>query len=100
MKAINIIDAMTYDSGLAESSTVWKFSVDDEVAPWIRRLFGSFHLKEGSIDPGYYYLTIWQGDAEGLIFTASNPPDVTLTRDDPSESDEDDQEIYLWRIEG
>lgn len=26
-------------------------------------------------------------------------PDVTLTRDDPSESDEDDQEIYLWRIE-
>ena len=98
MKAIDIIDAMTFDPELAESSSLWKFYEDESVASWAKRIFGDYHIKEGVMLPGYY-LAAWQCDVLDLPFKAHNKPDVTLTRDDPSESDEDDQEIYLWRIE-
>ena len=98
MKAIDIIDDMTFDPDLAESSSVWKFFVDDIADQWIRRIFGSFHLKEGDLLPGHY-LAIWQCDADGLPFASNNSPDVTLERDFPEDGDDDDQKIYLWRID-
>ncbi len=98
MKAIDIIDAMCFDPELAESSSIWKFGEDDTVTSWIKRIFGDYHIKEGVMLPGYY-LTAWQFDALDLPFKAHNEPDVTFTRDNPDESDADDQEIYLWRVE-
>ena len=98
MKAIDIIDAMTFDADLAESSSLWKFFVDDVVDQWVRRLFGSFHLKSGTILPGYY-LTMWQCDSYGLQFVSSNQPDAILARDFPEDGDPDDQEVYLWRVD-
>lgn len=98
MKAIDVIEAMCFDSDLAESSSIWVFYNGDSEEKWIRRIFGDFHLKEGDVIPGYY-LTIWQFDAMDLPFFSHKAPDVTLVRDNPEEADNDDQEIYLWRVE-
>lgn len=98
MKAIDIIDAMCFDPELAESSSIWEFMEDDTVTSWVKRIFGDFRIKDGVMLPGFY-LTAWQCDALDLPFKVRNKPDVTFTRDDPDEAGDDDQEIYLWRIE-
>lgn len=99
MKAIDIIDAMTLDSEVAESSFLWRFYEEDSVKEWSNRIFGRYHhVKDGELKPGTY-LAIFQFDGIGLPFVSNNTPDVTLVRDDPDEADADDQEIYLWRIE-
>lgn len=98
MKAIDIIDAMTRDSDVAESSCLWPFYEDDSVKEWANRIFGRYHVKDGELKPGTY-LAIFQFDGVGLTFVSNNTPDVTLVRDDPDEGEEDDQEIYLWRVE-
>ena len=47
MKVIDIIDAMTRDSKLAESSCLFLFYEDDSVKEWANRIFGQYHVKDG-----------------------------------------------------
>lgn len=100
MKAIEIIEAMTYDSSLAECTDVLTYDSDHEtVKDWIARLFGSFHLEDGELYDGVY-LVAWQVDANRFYpFDANYPPEVVLERDNPEDGAEDDQEVWLWRIE-
>ena len=100
MKAIDIIDAMTRDSEVAESSLLWPFDEDDSVKEWANRIFGRYHVKDGELKPGTY-LAIFQFDGIGLHAQEWDIARraVTLVRDDPDEGEEDDQEIYLWRVE-
>lgn len=99
MKAIEIIQAMVYDSALAEHSQVVTYHGNATTEDWIAMMFGSFRIKEGELEVSDYLAT-WQVDANFIYpFNADNAPDVVLERVDPENYDEDDREVYLYEIE-
>jgi len=98
MEAIEIIKAMAYDSALAENSNVWYFDSSD-AQKRVSYVFGDFEITDGQFDSGYY-LAVWSVDADSICpFQEDNKPDVTLTRVHKEDYDEDDNQIYLWRID-
>lgn len=85
MKAIDLVKKMVYDSEIAEfGGTVdWDRSIS------LRDYFGAKEHK-GEMEVGtYFYL---YSDQEPFTISDLPTPDVTL------ESDED-QKIYLWKLE-
>lgn len=85
MKAIDLVKKMVYDSEIAEfgGTVYWDRSVS------LRDYFGAKEHK-GKMEVGtYFYL---YSDQEPFTISDLPTPDVTL------ESDED-QKIYLWKLE-
>lgn len=99
MKTIEIIQAMCYDSALAEYSQVVTFHGNANEKYWIAMTFGDFRIKEGFLEPSDYLVT-WQCDNDLIYpFSATNCPDCVLERINPEDYPEDDSDVYLYSIE-
>lgn len=99
MKAIEIIQAMCYDSALAEHSQVVTFHGNATEEDWMAMMFGNFRIKEGFLEPSDYLVT-WQCDNDCIYpFSVENCPDCVLERINPENYQDDDREVYLYSIE-
>lgn len=99
MKAIEIIRAMVYDSALAECADLATYSGFNAPKVWVESYFVDFRLKRGDITEGIY-LVLWQCDANRFYpFDAENPCDVVLVRNNAEQYEEDDREVWLYKID-
>ena len=99
MKAKEIITAMQYDSALAERSNTWTYDEGRTETEWIDSTFGNFVVVNGALTPGDY-MAVWSVDGNEIYpFQNNNVPDVTLRRVRAWDYDEDDREVWLWRVE-
>lgn len=99
MKATDIIDAMCYDSALAEYGNVWNFFTYSDTHKLIEDYFGDFELAMGELTPGKYFL-VWEANGNDVYpFQVEHPAEVILQRNNPQDYDEFDRQIWLWKIE-
>lgn len=96
MKAIDIIDAMIYDSNLAALSGTMYFDYEDGgPVRWAKEKFGARIVKDNGLYCGFKHLYLYEVDVHqsGLQwFLDKYEPDARLW-------DFNEQEIYLWRID-
>ena len=101
MKAIEIIKAMVYDSALAECAQVHNYPGPDYATAddWMSVMFGDFRIKEGELEEGDY-LALWSVDSNRFYpFGVEEAPDVVLVRNSAEQYDEDDREVWLYKID-
>lgn len=101
MKAIEIIQAMVYDSALAECAQVHTYHGPDyaTVNDWLSAVFGDFRIKEGELEMSDY-LVLWSVDSNRFYpFGVDETPDVVLVRNNAEQYEEDDREVWLYKID-
>lgn len=102
MKADKIIEAMCYDSTLAEKSMVVEYNTwngTHSVRAWCKEQFGAEPVSAGRMKEGKY-LVVYKVDGNDIYpFQNNNAPEITLKRIDAEQYPEDDRFIWLWRIE-
>ena len=102
MKAIEIIEAMCYDSALAEKAQVVKYDGLLSVSQWTADYFGAKIVTSDygdAIKDGDKFLCVYDVDMEDVFPFSKNAPDFILERYNPQDYPEDDSKINLWRIE-
>jgi len=101
MKAVKIIEELVFDPGLAEVAGTLQYNTEAYGQEEMAKSWFSCSIKEGRFENMQMYLYVYKVHSEKYAhaFDALGKPDVVLTRLDPEEADEDDQEVWLWRIE-
>lgn len=99
MKALEIIEAMCYDSTLAEKAQVVKYDGQFSVCQWFDAHFGAKIVTSDMIKDGDQFLCVYDCDMEDVFPFSKNVPDFILERYNPQDYPENDRRINLWRIE-
>lgn len=101
MKAFEFLKAMVYDSALAECAQIHTYHGPEwaTAEDWIAAQFGDFRIKEGELEVSDY-LVLWQVDSNRFYpFGVEETPDVVLVRNDAEQYEEDDREVWLFKID-
>ena len=93
MEAFYIIDAMVYDSRLAEKAMIVRYFEDVQtVKEFVQMQFGDYQVGEGEVTDGAF-LAVYADDGNDIYpFQVEHEPEIVLT-------DIVDNKIWLWKIE-
>ena len=101
MKALSIIEEMTFDSEFAAAAgtCIWHKDYISEEG-FCREMFGC-KIKEGLIEDGQNYLYLYQSDAENCVraLYMMEKPDVILESIYPEDDSFGGNDVFLWKIE-